>query len=184
MKLWLRITITITALSVIAASLIAFFVNSKIKQNLEIADSDWSITLSKSISQSILSYTIEGNESKTQEILRRIIKNNHDIEYILVIGFSNELFSSTLGTSKLPTVLSNIDHPNCTFSNEIHMGEHNHDTDEKKDDHIMYEYDGNKVADHSYELVKNLGGHIHIGLRNSVLIPLPSDLAVPECFLV
>lgn len=165
MKLWLRITVTITTLSVIAAGLMTFFVNDKVRSNLDTAYYDLSNTLSRAISQSVLGHVLEGNVSKTQDILRRIIRNSHDIEYIIVVDFSNELFASTLDVSNIPISLKKMNHAECTSYSDNSSKKHSHDHEHNHN--IMHLDD--KAVDYMHNLVNNLGGHIHIGLKNSIV---------------
>ena len=93
MRLWLRITIVVSLLTALTALTISIVVNQQFKLNLNKVHYEWSQLLSKSISQSVMGYTIEENVRKTQEILRRIIKESDEIVYIIIVDFNNKLFA-------------------------------------------------------------------------------------------
>lgn len=167
MRLWLRITLVVTTLTALTALTISAVVNQQFKSNLNLAHHEWSHILSKSISQSVMEYTIEGNVRKTQEILRRIIKESNEIEYIIIVDFNNKLFASTLDVSKLPESLRSIDHTKCKSiktkkDGEIHVDNYNVNK-------VVMSAFGENVLDYTHPFIENLEAHIHIGFRNSML---------------
>ena len=166
MRLWLRITITIALLSVFTAISISVFVNNLFRENLDKINFQTSEALTSSISQSILDYVITGNSRKTKEILRRIVKENDEIEYLAVIDFNNKLFSSSVDFTLLPTELKNKEHLNCTLQpgNERLK---NKVSSKKITNHILT-YNNHTIYDYSHPFIKNLSAHMHFGLKNSL----------------
>lgn len=159
MRLWVRITLTISILSIITAISISVFVNNLFRENLDKINFQMSEALTRSISQSILDYVISGNSRKTQEILRRIAKENEEIEYIAIIDFDNKFFSSSVDFSSLPVELQKNEHLNCSDSTRIKKG--------SIDNHIL-KYNKHNVYDYSHPFIKNLSAHMHFGLKNSL----------------
>jgi len=160
MRLWVKITIVISMLSIITAIFLSIFVNKQFKESLDKINFELSDALASSLSQSILDYVIEGNVRKTQEILRRIAKENDEIAYIVVIDFNNKFFATSVDVSRLPPELNNSDHLNCNVTQRIK--DRNSDSAMLKNNVLMY--DNAKVYDYHHPFVKNLSAHIHFGL--------------------
>lgn len=141
------------------------FVNQQFKRNLDEVGFKLSGALTNAISQSILDYVVEGNSRKTREVLKRITKENPEIEYLVVVDFDNKLFSSSSNFTLLPEKLKNSDHLNCnnnfaiknnTLSSERLMGSR------------IFKHNNKTIHDYSHPFIKNLSAHIHFGLKNSL----------------
>ena len=161
MRLWLKITIAVFFLSVLTTVSLSIFVNKQFQVNLDKINFELSEVLTKSVSQSILDYVIEGNARKTQEVLRRITKENNEIEYIVIVDFNSKLFASSIDLAMLPEELKNIEH---LLNSKKHNLEIKKDVHESK----VFNYNNKKIYDYSHPVIKNLPAHIHFGMRNSL----------------
>ena len=166
MRLWLKITIAVFFLSVLTSVSLSIFVNKQFQINLDKINFELSEALTKSISQSILDYVIEGNTRKTQEVLRRITKENYEIEYIVVIDFNNKLFASSVDLAVLPEELKNKNHLLC--NSESAIKDHKFKLEEDVSGGRVYNYNNKKAYDYSHPFINNLPAHIHFGLKNSL----------------
>ena len=167
MRLWLRITIMVSILLIFTVTIISFFVTRQIKTSLNDVNYEFGETLGQSVSQAILDYTIEGNARQTRDILRRIIKKSHEIEYIVVVDFNNRLFASSLDFLAMPDILKKIDHSVCVAKAAI--ADKNFHSSKTLTDDLVFNYKARKIYDFTYPFIKNLNAHMHIGFRKTSL---------------
>ena len=158
MKLWIRISIAVSLLSIITIIIFSVITNQNMVKTSHQLQDKWAGLLSNSISQLIVGYTIDEDERKTTEILKQVIKGSDEIEYIIVVDFNNKVFASTILLSKLPEKISNIEHSECLlkFDNVSKHAHHLHLNDDTISDTVL-------------PLVNNLDAHLHVGIRNDTL---------------
>jgi signal transduction histidine kinase/CheY-like chemotaxis protein len=146
MKLGNRIVVAITAFVVLTGVLVGVFVDSRLRDSMEMEQSRWSATLSRAIGKAILPLTLKRDVAEVRTILRRVAAENPDIAYLVVVDFDCRVFASTLDDD-LPPSLAEKQRDGCTHVDDLRVS-----------------LNGREVSDNAYPLIENLAAHLHVGV--------------------
>lgn len=151
MKLWHRISLIIAFVALFVAGISNFLFSSQLESSLKAEDTRWSASLSQVLSRAIMRDTLEGKEYDARNLLRKIINDNDEISYLMVIDFENKPFVSTFDS--VPEFLLNKNHRVC-----------------KEGEVNAYTYGGSQITDISNPLVSKLSAHVHLGISDDDLL--------------
>lgn len=161
MKLWVRISIAVSMLSFVTIVIFTLITTKHVVKTAHESQDRWAELFSKSISQLIVGHTIEGNVKETNDLLSKIIKGSDELDYIMVVGFDDNIFASTLQSSRLPEEITNQDHSKCLDGpSHYELPSHSH-----RENYI----NNNKISDVVFPLIKNLNSHLHVGIKTDSL---------------
>lgn len=145
MKLKTRITIAAIFLVVITSSLIGYISIDHLSQSIEDEEANWSSTIAQAVAKAVTTSTISGDKVAVRDVLERVVATNTELNYLMVIDFRGNVFTSTFDEA--------IPEPVITHHDSVAYGE-------TRTLSLM----GQKIHDISYPLVDGLKAQLHIGL--------------------
>lgn len=151
MKLRTRISLATIALIALAGIVIGATVSQQVRYSIVDDQRHWAATLAKTVAKAVFQDTLDGDKRSVRRVLKRIIQDNADIAYLLVVDFNGEPFAHTFD-GDLPEPLLN-------FSNGGSL----------TGDERVVMIDGKPIDNIAYPLIEHLDGRVHIGISRASL---------------
>lgn len=145
MKLSVRLNLVMVALVLATGLLLSFLINNQINKNQKMDHERWSASLASALAKAVFRDTLAGNRAEVIAALRRSMKDNPEIAYLMVVDFHGKIFAEVnrLG-QQIP--VEEIDH-----------------ADFQKFNNKKYQIGKITIRDEIYPLIENLSAHLHVG---------------------
>ncbi|MDX1810848.1 MAG: ATP-binding protein [Gammaproteobacteria bacterium] len=144
MKLRTRISLAIAILALVFGASLGTLLQNESETLMYEEHQQWGAALTKALSSAILKDTIQGRTRNIKETLNRVLKDNPNLSYLLVVDFDGEIISSTFG--QVPqNILSQLSRSKKTLTVTVN---------------------GEQITDIRFPLVKNLNASLHIGIKH------------------
>jgi PAS domain S-box-containing protein len=145
MKLRVRLSLIMIGLVLVTGLLLAALISKQITENQRRDHDRWSASLASALAKAVFRDTLAGNRAEVIASLRRSMKGNPEIAYLMIVDFNGRIFAE-VNKLKQPIPIKQIDHTHDLHNpkTEFHLGDVT-------------------VRDEVYPLIENLPAHLHVG---------------------
>lgn len=145
MNLRVRLSLVMVSLVLVTGLVLAILISNQTTKNQRLDHERWSASLASALAKAVFRDTLAGNRAEVIASLRRSMKDNPEIAYLMVVDFNGKIFAEANKLDR-PIPVEGIDHSRYQSNNRN-----------------KYQLGKLTIRDEVYPLIENLPAHLHVG---------------------